>query len=599
MTKRKKTGDKQKGLFGKSGASRPGYLVLNAKAVRHILSRGVICVPGAEDSFAAEHDLVGKGRRVLAEADLENPLTVVSPKDGCVAEVSRELVGPDVEILAKPLPATGITKLIFATQGEADDWSGRSQNFSGLGPLPETEAREGLRFEPPAPPEEDESDSQSHAPASDTAEAGQPSDPGHQPEHPAPSEEPEVPEPTDLPASSGEEPEINEADHLAGGLLTLFETGFEGFEWMQGLASENMLNRATLARAIAAALEGDSEQVEARVGRVLSILQEPEWNRDTGLLDAQALLSRFADVLSGDDADSEYAGKVAKWSDYVCEILNGTADARADGLLDEGDILLRALQLMVRTKPMYVLDIDTQIDVRGPDLGKKVSAIARILAGWYQGFGGLPGAPKEDPFYSVGCRIAAGLADYPVQLQVLTEDVGDYDTRYVLTAGDVALRGVRVSPSDLIAEVFDNARNATKEAGWELRYIREDSSLQFVRRLEKVVGTIIESGKSVRIRLVNEFELRRKSARGWLKGFPEKLMKLPADTDFRSTPSFPDPKGYPKMSIHIDKEWRGRQDGDENGDWDLVPDYLECLGEEEKKIRDMHDQMVKKPKSSS
>jgi hypothetical protein len=556
MTEKKKKGGRQKVLFGKSDVSRAGYLVLSARAVRGFLATGVVRVPGEKDVFAAGQDLVGQGRRVLADDDLKSPLTVASPKDGCVAEVSGDMLGAHVEILDRPFPATGIMKLIFATQREADDWLARSRSFEGLGPLPEVEAGEGLVFESPAAPELDESES----PASE----------------PATPEQPEGPE---------DEPEIAEFDHLAGGLVTLLETGFDGFEWMRRLESDGAMTRVTLAETIAAEIGEDLVRDSARVSEVLSILQEPKWNQATGLLDAQAMLDRFVELLGDDAADEEYTKKVSKWSDYVRAILDGTGDARSNGLLDEGDIFLRALELILRTKPMFVAGIDEQKEVYGDDLGQKVSAIARILAGWYQGFGDLAGAAKQPMFYSLGCRIAAGLLDYPVRLTVRTANVGDFDTRYSLSAGDSTLQGYLDSPPDAIKGFFHNAQIATKRAGWEVRYWREDSSIHFTRDSEKVVGTVKDD---TRIRLQSDFKLSRRGARTWLKGFQDEILKL--SSDLRCTPS--SPTGYPDLLLHCHQLIS-------TTDHDEILDHLEALVEGKKLVSGMHGRLVRKRSSAS
>ncbi len=559
MTEQKKKGRGQEVLFGKSEVGRAGYLVLSAKAVRGFLATGVVRVPREQDVFAVEQDLVGQGRRVLADDDLKSPLTVISSEDGCVAEVSGDMLGAHVEILDRPFPATGITKLIFATQREADDWLARSRSFAGLGPPPKVEAGEGLVFESPAVPELDESES-----------------PAPEPATPEQFEEPEPPE---------EEPEIAEFDHLAGGLVTLLETGFDGFEWMRRLESDGAMARATLAETIAAEIGEDLVRGSARVSEVLSILQEPEWNRATGLLDAQAMLDRFVEILGDDTADEEYTKKVRKWSDYVRAILDGTGDARSKGLLDEGDIFLRALELILRTKPMFVAGIDEQKEVYGADLGQKVAVIARILAGWYQGFGDLAGAAKQPMFYSVGCRIAAGLVDYPVQLKVRTENVGDFDTRYSLAAGDSTLQGYLDSPPDAIKGFFHNAQIATNRAGWEVRYWREDSSIHFIRDSEKVVGTVKDD---TRIRLQSDFKLSRRGARTWLKGFQDEILKI--SSDLRCTPS--SPTGYPDLLLHCHQLIS-------TTDHDEILDHLEALVEGKKLVSDMHGRLVRKRSSAS
>jgi len=547
MTEQKKKGRGQEVLFGKSEVGRAGYLVLSAKAVRGFLATGVVRVPREQDVFAVEQDLVGRGRRVLADDDLKSPLTVISSEDGCVAEISEDMLETHVEILEQPFPATGITRLIFATQREADDWLARSRSFAGLGPLPEVEAGEGLVFESPATPEH--------------------------PEEPEPFEPPE------------EEPEIAEFDHLAGGMVTLLETGFDGFEWMQRLEPDGAMTRATFAEMIAAEIGEDLGRDSARVNEALSILQEPEWNRATGLLDAQAILDRFVEILTDDEADEEYTKKVRKWSNYVRAILDGTGDARPTGLLDKGDIFLRALELILRTKPMFVAGIDEQKEVYGADLGQKVAVTARILAGWYQGFGDLAGAAKSPMFYSVGCRIAAGLVDYPVRLKVRTEDVGDFDTRYMLSAGDSILQEYLDSPHDAIKAFFHNAQIATERDGWEVRYWREDFSIHFTRESEEVVGTVIEN---TRIRLQSDFKLPRRGARTWLKGFQDELLKL--SSDLRCTPS--SPKGYPDLSLHCHQL-------NSTTDYDEILDHLEALVEGKKLVLDMHDRLVRKRSSAS
>jgi hypothetical protein len=537
----------QKALFDKSDILCAGYLVLSAKAVRGFLAKGVVRVPREQDVFATEQDLPQQGRRFLTDTDLDSPLSVIRPKDGCVAEVTGDFFGDDDELLDQSFPATGITKLIFATEREASDWLARSRSFSGLGPLPEVEAREGLIFKSSVGLGQDRPGLAAHE--SLTSEC--------------PSED---------------NSEAIDLDHLAGGVVTLLETGFAGFKWMRRLESAEVVNRATLASSIAEEMSEDLEKNSARVNGVLSILQEPQWNRVTGLFDPQAMLDRFVENFSDDLADEGYNKKIMSWSEYVRAILNGTGDARSNGFLDSGDIFLRALELLLRTSPMFVARIDEQEKVYGVALGQKVYAIARILAGWYQGFGDLAGAAKEAKFYSIGCSIVAGSEDCPVSFSVLSEDEGFFDTKYLLCASDSALSEYLASPPNAIKGFFHNAQIATEQVGWEVSYCRKDLSIHFTRESDEIVGTVVDDS---RVRLQIDLKLRRKGARTWLKGFQDELLKL--SYDLRCTPS--SPAGYPDLLLHCHQLIS-------TTDHDEILDHLEALAEGKKRLLDIHGRLV-------
>ena len=98
------------------------------------------------------------------------------------------------------------------------------------------------------------------------------------------------------------------------------------------------------------------------------------------------MLERFAKSLSsGCELESE-TSKIEAWSSYVRAILDNATDANRYGLRDEGDLLLRSVQLMIRTSPLSVAKIDEQFRVYEGEIGEKVGALARILTGWYQEF---------------------------------------------------------------------------------------------------------------------------------------------------------------------------------------------------------------------
>ena len=509
------------------------FLVLNAKHVRRFLATGVIDLPVEADMFTSTFDHIGEGRRLLSEGDLGTIIEVVSVKDACVAQLSDRLVLDDPDMLNIPIPAFLIEGLLFSSVQQANDWSGRSKNFPGIGPLPRTEFRQGLEF-----CKVDRSDS------TDTS--------------------------TGVAVDHGDL--VTELQRLSGALIALLSSSNSGSEWMRSLAEEP-LGRAHLADLLGTFCG----QVSERIEKVLSILEMPEWGNQTGMFDVRAMLERLTAELSC-DGDQE---KVHAWSSYVVGVLDDARDADADEFLDAGDILLRALQFMVRTKPLSIENIDEQIRNYDGRIGRKVGTLARVLTGWYQGFLHLAGDAKESPLYSIGSRIAAGCPDHPIHFEYDQTDVGTFDVRSFLIEDGVELASHQDSPSPALKEFFHAAQSVFHDQDWRVEYSRLDREMHFRKGDDLVVGTIegsIGSGQCVHLKSV--LDLKRPRARGWLKGFEGELLKL--GHELRCAISTP---GYPEVSFHC-HQLAATTDHDE------ILFHLEAIFEGKRKVHVMHQAML-------
>lgn len=519
------------------------YMVLSAKDVRKFLSTGVVCIPSVGDIFAPGHECAGEWRRVFTESELQDAVPVLSPKDGCIAQLSDSLITPVPGKIEVPIPATMIERLLFTSEQLAKDWVGRSRNFRGLGPLPDAESDGRIQF----------------IQAESTA-----------------SEEPD----TEKDRESLEEPTSNghsQGDglqRLSGGIVTVLSSSGMGSAWMQHLSEAPAIDRSTFTRL----LECFSGLKAHLLEKVICVLAEDEWNSKTGAFDERAMLERFTKVLS---CDVQIDKALNGWSVYVQEVLDNARSAREDEFKDEGQILLRSLQLMIRTKPLSIENIDVQVENYDGRIGFKVAALARVLTGWYQGFQHLGGNAKSKLFYSIGSRIATGCAEHPVRFDFTEVDEGTFDVRSSISEGGVELACDLKTPSHALKEFFHAAKSVLRAETWNIDYSRADSAMRFQKGEEIIVGTIEGEGSPDQcVHLTSRLNLKRPRGKSWPKGFKSGLLKIGGEIRCGISTS-----GYPDVSFHC-HQLAATTDHDE------IRFHLEAILDGKRKVHSMHQDLL-------
>lgn len=474
--------------------SPPRWIVMDGRDVRTHLANGV--VPGPVDTrpFAAELNPPDKGWRLIDPFNHPTPIPVRSAKHACLVRLDHRSVREGEEFLTEEqIPASLIAAIAFQTEQTGNDWSVRTRSFPGLPhSLPEIETIDGNIEFCDAEIEDD------GAPKKKSA---------------APSER----------------------DRVAATFTTILNSMDAVPDTMSVFAElEEMPDQIFLAGVLARVAGQEPETIQ----RAMEILADPSW---AGGFDPIELLAALASGLTSRlDAET-----VEPWATYVGEVLNNTRQDALDSLLDEGDILLRALQLLLRSTPLSVAEIEKQLAIRGDAVGQRVGELSLALAGWYEGFGDLTGPAKEQPaIYSIGSRVAVGSNQYPLEFAI--EDAEGPDLELVTALHEsgqpVCSHILRPTPEFLAA--YRTAESVCSERGWAIEYDRSNESMSLSVDEQEITATVTPDGELAwRATMVAG---KRKGARKWLEYFLMELLRVAAR--FRCLHS--SPQGYPELELH-------------------------------------------------
>jgi len=442
---------------------------MNAMDVRMCLATGVVPCAGELRSFAPEVNPPEKGWRWIDVNKLDRPIPVQDVRRACLVHMRGVIV--DGDYLTERVPASLIDAMAFPTEQVGTDWVARSATFEGLpGELPSPEAIAHLEF----------------------AEA----DTGDKPGSPSKMAPP------------------TEADRVAGVFATMLAAGE-----MRPSAMKTLMTVSLPDRGLIVDLVHDAVTIETpALDLCFEILSEPAWYGGFDPIELlEAMRARLAQVIEAD--------RVQGWADYIGEVLKNLRNAGKDTLLDEGDVLLRALQLVLRTTPLTVREVDNQIAARGESVGPNVGQLSRLIAAWYEGFGALTGTVKtRSEIYSIGSRSVTGSSHYPLNFTIeQRSDQTGFGRATLLLEGDREVMSHVVRPCPEFMEAYYATETVCKAKGWRLSYVGDSDQMQLT------VGDHL-----IKAHLVSEGEIcwwatmpagKRPRARSWPKGFVESVLE--------------------------------------------------------------------------
>lgn len=472
---------------GGKGETPPRGIIMDDRDVRTCLASGVLPPPSHFQDFAPELNPPEHGWGWIDPMVERPPIAVQKPRRACLICVPSAQSKSDY--LNNSLPASLIESIAFQSEQAASDWIARSESFEGLPErLPTTHVLNELTFV------ETESPAESKA--------------------------------TDFPQFP------TERDRVAGVITMILATGLACPAVMKKLAEVELPDRSLVSDLVA-------ESVSVEEGTLASCLEEFANDTWAGGFDPMDLLdalkSRLVDVM---DAD-----RVEKWSGYVGEVLQNKREASPDALSDDGDVILRSLQMVLRTAPLTVREMEKQIAARGESVGRFVGQLSLALAAWYEGFAALTGTVKERPeVYSIGSRTAVGSDFYPLKFSVTTRDGADLSWETVLLEGEREIASHVARPASQFLQAYYATETICAERGWQLAYDRDHERMQ-IEVGDHEIAARLHAGNQIcwLVRL----ELRRKRARTWPKGFLEAVLETAADCHCNVSSS----KGYPFLEL--------------------------------------------------
>ena len=463
---------------------------MNDMDVRMCLATGVVPLAGELRPFAPVVNPPEQGWRWIDVNELDRPIPVQDLRRACLVHM-RDVIA-EGDFLTERVPASMIESIAFPTEQVGTDWVARSASFEGLpGKLPNAEVVAHLKFTEV----EAEGDSES-------------------------------------PSKTAVSP--TEADRVAGVFTTLLAAGEASPSAMEILGEVSLPERQVVLGLIHDAVPVEPEAL----GLCLDILGDPAWHGGFDPLELlEAMRSRLTDVIEAD--------RVQGWAVYVAEVLRNLRDAGEDTLLDAGDVLLRALQLVLRTTPLTVREINNQIVARRDSVGPMVGQLSRAFAAWYEGFGALTGAVKTRPeIYSIGSRSVVGSSHYPLKFTIEhRKDQTGFGRATLLMECDREILSHVVRPGPEFMEAYYATETVCKAKGWSLSYDGESG------RMQLAVGD-----RLIKAHLISEREIcwwaampagKRPRARSWPKGFLESVFK--AASTCRCT--IASAKGFPNFEF--------------------------------------------------
>lgn len=537
MSARKKK-DAGSDLFKTTAEDKPRFIVLNAKSVRRCLATGVVSVPSVEEFFAPSHEVPCTSRQLLMDTDLRQAIKVFSAKDACVAEL--DLPVSEATTLEASIPVTLIKKLCFANRNIANDWAGRSKSFLGLGPLPEIEVLDYLEFTEVERLQIEED------------------------------------------ARDGVSSHERSRQQVAGGMVLLLGAPHKNSHWMSKVANSSLPDRSLFESLLCEIF--DLRELEVK--KVLHVLEKKDLNSDTGIFEPRLMLDSLCDALGSSENSELQISKLKAWSKYVGEVLDNTRDANPDEFSDGGDILLRALQLMIRTTPLSDSKINEQLHVYQGAIGNQVGSLAKILTGWYQGFSHLAEKAKLAPLFSIGARIATGSPCYPLKFEFSEDTSGTFDVQSSLSEQGVQVASVLEAPPPAVKEFFFAAQHVFNTQSchqvfggqaWTVDYSRQNREVHFSNGDELVVGTL-DSEKL--IRFSSSLSLKRPRARGWVKNFESELLKIASELSCVLSST-----GYPELSFHTHQLVSTK-------DHEEIVFHVKAIVDAKIKVRSLHDELL-------
>ena len=479
-----------------SSNASPRWIVMDGRDVRTHLANGV--VPGPVDTrpFAAELNPPEKGWRLIDPFNYSTPIPVRSAKHVCLVRLDHPSVRECEEFLTEEkIPASLIEAIAFQTEQAGNDWSVRTRSFPGLPhTLPQIETVDGnIEF--------CDAEIEDH----DTLEQREVSQ--------------------------------DESDRIAGAFTTMLVSLTADPDTMSKFDNIDIPDRAFLVDFLADVAGQEPETIRC----AMEILSGPDWAEGfdpTELLEALRL--GLTPHLDPEQVDA--------WATYVGAVLNNTREALTDSLLDDRNILLRSLQLLLRSTPLSVAEIEKQIKIRATDVGDRVGQLSLVLAAWYEGFGALYGPAKERPdIYSIGCRTVVGSNRYPLVFSIQEEQGPDLEFVTTLNEGDQLVCCHILRPDPELLRAYRIVESACSENNWELTYDREhelmrlsvdsqDIEAELTPDRELTWRTTMEAGKRPEPR-----------AQVWNEIFLRELLRVAYK--FRCTCSS-SPQGYPFLGFH-------------------------------------------------
>ena len=470
--------------------SSSGWIAMNDMDVRMCLATGVVQRARDTRPFAPDVNPPAKGWRWIDPETLDRAIPVRDPKRACLIRLRG--LEFDGNFLDEPVPASMIAEIAFPSRQAGEDWVARSSTFDGLpGSLPTPTAIPSLMFE--------EADTEQQLKSEQSVRSS----------------------PT-------------ESDRVAGVFTTMLAEGGASADSVESLAEASMPGRDRLLDVLHQSLDVRRESLAL----CLEILAEPRW---TDGFDPLELLEAMRDGLS----ETIAAERVEGWAAYVGDVLRNLRDAGPDTLLDAGNILLRALQLVLRTAPLSVREINHQIEARGRAVGTQVGQLARLLAAWYEGFGALTGVAKTRPeMYSIGSRIAAHSEHFPLRFSVeRSPDRTGFGRSVRLLEDGKTVVDIVERPSAEFMEAYYATETVCESKGWSLAPTGGADTMRIT-----VDDRLIEA------RLVSDGEIcwhakmvaaKRPRARTWPKGFVDRVLEVA--TDCKCVIS--SPNGYPDLEF--------------------------------------------------
>lgn len=469
----------------KEQASR--WIIMNDMDVRMCLATGVVPLPEETRLFAPGFNSLDEGWRWIDINVPLEPVAVQNDRRACLVHMPG--VRLDGEFLGERVPASMIESIGFPNALLGDDWIARSAGLEGLpSKLPNAQVVDNVEY---------------IVLDAETASA-------------------KWSRPAVIPT---------EQDRVAGVLTVLLAAGEIRPSAMQRLCETRMVERPLILDLIN---EPEVAGTDA-INLCLDILGDTRWY---GGFDPCELLDEFkiklTEVIEEDI--------VHKWCDYVGKLLRNLCDEKENSLLDDKSILLRALQLVLRTAPLSVREIDSQIAVRKDSVGPRVARLARAFASWYEGFGALAGDSKKRPeLYSIGSRVVVGSDQYPLNFSITQQsDQEALRTTTLLLESDHKISSHTHDECTEYKEAYYRTRAACEDMEWNLSYDPE------LRRMRISIGTrlifaeLIEQNHKIHWWA----STRLPSSRKWTKSYYEKMLSAASQIQC----NFSIPKGnYPDV----------------------------------------------------
>jgi hypothetical protein len=309
---------------------------------------------------------------------------------------------------------------------------------------------------------------------------------------------------------------IDRADRVAGGLLGMLIHGHLNSEAWTALLRMSTVSERELIDLWC--LEHGTEP-EA-VGAVLRLLEDPKWGIG---FDPESMLAELKDSLQS-QFDSN---TIRAWSEYVGAVLSNRIEAKADGLLDHGKTLLRALELLLRTPQPSVARVANEIRVRTtgqhPTIGNRVGQQCLALAGWFEGFAATGRIVKSAPgLYQLGCRVTTASPRFPMKLVQQTVRHSGYSReRALLHDGHVLLK-MTEQPPPLLLKALHSSQEVCSQYGWKCSFDEETYAIRVEHADWQIVARVADKD-TLRWRCELQVPKTAKQ-RSWPKGFVEYLL---------------------------------------------------------------------------